>query len=293
MRIATTRCFIQQQSLFIRQLSDFPKYSPYVSKHEMNKIHKSKGGSITAITEIINEPDAQVTGIKKFLGRVYGCTGLSIAATLGIAQGMSYYGTALEYPIHCFGGGIVMAFGGLAGIMFSKYRVLQDDQGLRSENQPARLLSYGALVTGMSLTLSPMVEMCNEMSPTILPIATGLSLFTMAGASLFAYTRPTDSLLVWKAPLMGGLFGLVGVSFSALIGGWIFGFDNAIIPLLHNVDLYGGIVLFTGLTAYDTHVAIDMYKRKDPDHLGISVDMYLDFMNLLIRIMEVVAKSKQ
>lgn len=257
----------------------------------MNKMHKSEE-PISAIAEISNESNTQVVGIKRFLGRIYGCTGLSIAATLGLAQGLSYYGIPIENPTLCLGG-ILLGFGGIAGTMFTKYKIVQDDDGLRSENQPARLISFGAFVTGMSLTLSPMVEMCNDVSPTILPIATGLSLFTMAGASAFAYMRPADSLLAWKAPLMGGLIGLIGVSCSALVGGWIFGFNSATIQLLHSVDLYGGIILFTGLTAYDTHVAIDMYKRKDPDHIGISMDLYLDFMNLLVRIMEIVTKSKK
>ncbi len=65
------------------------------------------------------------------------------------------------------------------------------------------------------------------------------------------------------------------------------------IQLLHNVDLYGGIALFTGFTAYDTHRAIDLYKRNDPDHLGVATDMYLNFMNLLIRIMEIYLKMQR
>ncbi len=286
----------------VRSLTTFPKYSEYVTKSEMNKRHKMTVEPVTMVSDRIVEEEefysvhrtvSTFTGMHKFLGRVYGTTGLSIAATLGLAQGLSHFGFALEHPIECLGLGIVASFGGLAGIMYKKYRVIQDSDEIRSENSSARLLSYGAFVAGMSLTLSPMVQICNDFSPTILPIATGLSLFTMAGASLVAYSRPADSLLVYKAPLMGALTGLVGVSVSALVGGWIFGYNNLMIQLLHNVDLYGGIILFTGFTAYDTHRAIDMYKRNDPDHLGVSTDMYLNFMNLLIRIMEITAKTQQ
>jgi len=268
----------------------------------MNKRHQQPIVPVTEVTDRIVETEefysvhrtvSTYTGIQKFLGRVYGTTGLSIAATLGLAQGLSHFGVALAHPIECFGAGVVMSFGGLAGIMYKKYRVIQDSDGIRSENSSARLLSYGAFVTGMSLTLSPMVQICNEFSPTILPIATGLSIFTMVGASMFAYSRPADSLLIYKAPLMGALTGLVGVSLSALVGGWIFGYHNITIQLLHNIDLYGGILLFSGFTAYDTHRAIDMYKRNDPDHLGVATDMYLNFMNLLIRIMEIYSKVQR
>jgi len=59
------------------------------------------------------------------------------------------------------------------------------------------------------------------------------------------------------------------------------------------VDIYGGILLFTGLTVYDSYQARLAYVRGEPDHLGVSVDIYLDLMNLLIRIMEAMAKAKK
>ena len=234
----------------------------------------------------------QDTGMQRFLGRVYGTTGVSIAATLAGAQLLSYSDLALAFGPNLFGG-MALVFGGIGGMMLTKYRVVSDKDGLRAENIPARIASYSALVAGMTLTASPMVGICNEIDPMIMPIATGASLFTMGGASLYAYMKPTDSLLTWKAPLMGGLFGLVGVSLSALVGGMIFGHQQLAVQLLHNVDLYGGVGLFSALTAYDTHRAIQVYKDKDPDHLGVATDFYLDFVNLWIRFMEIVAKSRR
>lgn len=299
------RLTILRGTNFCRSFSTIPKYSEYVTKNQMKELHKSPINSVQSITKtddrIIEKEEfysvhrsvSKYLGIQRFLGKVYATTGFSIAATLGIAQGLSYSGMALQYPIQSFGMGAVLCFSGLAGVMYSKYRIVTDADGIRSENTMSRIFSYGAFVSGMSLTIAPMVEICNSYSPTILPIATGLSISTMIGASIFAYSRPIDSLLVYKAPLMGALTGLVGVSLSALVGSWAFGYNNIAIQLLHNVDLYGGIMLFSALTAYDTHVAIDMYKRNDPDHLGVATDMYLNFMNILIRIMEVMAKIQQ
>lgn len=290
---------------FYRSFSTFPTYSEYVTKNQMRKMHKSPINLVQSVTKTddrivekeefysVHKSVSTYSGVERFLGKVYATTGLSIAATLGIAQSLSYSGMAVQYTIQSFGMGAVLCFSGLAGVMYSKYRIVADVDGIRSENTTNRILSYGAFVSGMSLTMAPMVEICNLYSPTILPIATGLSISTMIGASLFAYSRPNDSLLIYKAPLMGALTGLFGVSLSALVGSWIFGYNNIAIQILHNVDLYGGIMLFSALTAYDTHKAIDMYKRNDPDHLGVATDMYLNFMNILIRVMEVMIKIQQ
>ena len=109
---------------------------------------------------------------------------------------------------------------------------------------------------------------------------------------MYARLRPKGSLLSLEAPLMAGLIGLVSIGLVGLASHIIFG-PNIFSLALHSIDTYGGILLFTGLTAYNTHKSIDMYEKGDPDHLGCAVQFYLDFMNILIRIMEAMAKAKQ
>ena len=91
---------------------------------------------------------------------------------------------------------------------------------------------------------------------------------------------------------MGGLVGLVGMGLVGLGSQLIFG-PTMFSMALHSIDTYAGIVLFTAMSAYDTHKSIEMYENKDPDHLGCAINLYLDFINLLIRIMEVMAKIKK
>jgi FtsH-binding integral membrane protein len=59
------------------------------------------------------------------------------------------------------------------------------------------------------------------------------------------------------------------------------------------VDTYGGILLFTAMNAYDTQLAMARYRDGDADHLGCATDLFLNFMNLLIRIMEALAKAQE
>ena len=86
--------------------------------------------------------------------------------------------------------------------------------------------------------------------------------------------------------------GFIGVGISAIIVGPFLGWNHAF-ELLHNVDIYGGIILFTGMTAYDTQMGIAQYKKGDADHLSLATNLYLDFVNLFVRIMQAYEKSKK
>src|SRR5204862_7335952 len=112
------------------------------------------------------------------------------------------------------------------------------------------------------------------------------------GASIYAYMKPADSLLYLKAPLMGALTGFVGMGLLSIGSMLIFG-PNAFSDMWYSFDTYAGIVLFTGFTAFDTQNAIQKYKENNPDHLGCAVELYLNFVNLLIRFMEILMKAKQ
>lgn len=137
--------------------------------------------------------------------------------------------------------------------------------------------------------ISPFVAQINAISPTIFSSATLMSGLVFGGSIIAAKYCQKGSLLVWQAPLMGGLVGLIGIGLVSIGTQLVIG-PNIFSSALHSIDTYGGLVLFMGITAYDTHKAIDRYENKDPDHLGCSVELYLDFVNILIRIMEIMAK---
>jgi len=242
------------------------------------------------------------SGLSRFIRTTYKFTGAGIGGTLVMSQMLSMVHSP-EMFLPMFGTGIVMSLGGIFGMSYSKYtihneRVLDKNNSKKisehwySKNSPGRLASYGALVAGMSMTLAPMVSIVNDISSTILPSSALITGFVFGGSILYAKLRPKGSLLAWEAPLMGGLMSLVGVSLVGLGSHLLFG-PTMFSAALHSIDTYGGILLFTGMSAYDTHKSIEMYEKRNPDHLGCSVNLYLDFMNLLIRIMEVMAKAQK
>ena len=74
-------------------------------------------------------------------------------------------------------------------------------------------------------------------------------------------------------PLGGGLLVLM----AAGIGAMFVPVTSAWYPLLHDVYMYGGLVLFTAYVAYDTQKMLDEYALGEDDHLKHAVDLFIDF----------------
>ena len=135
-----------------------------------------------------------------------------------------------------------------------------------------------------------MIPVCSIYPDAILPaFITSCSVFS--GSSWYAMTRKEGELEQYKSVLAGGLSGLLGVSLLGLGSDLLFGY-NWFGNMTNMLSLYGGIPLFTGFIAYDTHKAIEMYKSGVPDHLGCSTAIYLDFIGLFIRFIRIIGEIK-
>ena len=56
-------------------------------------------------------------------------------------------------------------------------------------------------------------------------------------------------------------------------------------PILHSINLYGGLALFTAYIAYDTQNMIDEYQMGIDDHLKHATDLFIDFKAVFTRIL--------
>lgn len=65
------------------------------------------------------------------------------------------------------------------------------------------------------------------------------------------------------------------------------------LPTVHAFCRYGGVVVFACMTAYDTVVAQQMYANKQPDEVGVSASLVLDFANLFVRFMKILSESQR
>ena len=139
-------------------------------------------------------------------------------------------------------------------------------------------LGYSAL-TGLTFSSIFMVY----------PIATVGSAFMVTGGvfgamSLYGYTTKSD-LTSWGSFLF---MGLIGIVLASLVNIWLAS------PAVQWVVTYAGVLIFTGLTAYDTQKikAMNILGNEGTDEdtkeaiIG-ALTLYLDFINLFLMILRI------
>ena len=100
----------------------------------------------------------------------------------------------------------------------------------------------------------------------------------MTGLSMLA--KP-GSMLRLGVPLGAGMLMLMACG----IGGMFVPVTSAWYPLLHNIQLYGGLGIFTLYIAYDTQKMIDEYQMGEDDHIKHATDLFLDFKIVFSRVL--------
>ena len=111
---------------------------------------------------------------------------------------------------------------------------------------------------------------------------------TFAGMSLYGYTTKKD-LSGWGSFLFMGLIGIIIASIVNI-------FLKS--PMLYYVISWIGVLVFVGLTAYDTQRIKEMYYASDhPEISGKkaimgALKLYLDFINLFIMLLHLFGQRR-
>lgn len=101
----------------------------------------------------------------------------------------------------------------------------------------------------------------------------------VGGLSLIASKAKPGSLQQYEGALGLGLGGLVAVG----MGNMIFP-----MPILHNIMLYGGLAVFSGLTMTDTQkIMMNAQNSCMYDPVNESLAIYLDTLNIFIRTVQI------
>ncbi len=106
--------------------------------------------------------------------------------------------------------------------------------------------------------------------------------------SLWGYTTKRD-LTGWGSFLIMGLFGLIIASVVNLFMGW---------ETMNFVISVAGVLIFAGLTAYDTQKIKEMYYADDGSEIAGkkavmgALALYLDFINLFLMLLRLLGNRE-
>ncbi|KAK9872318.1 hypothetical protein WA026_017126 [Henosepilachna vigintioctopunctata] len=117
----------------------------------------------------------------------------------------------------------------------------------------------------------------------------------VGGLSAVAVCAPSDKFLYMGAPLAMGL----GVVFVSSIGTMFLSPASALGAGLYSISLYGGLILFSGFLLYDTQRIVaqaeryttspDLYGVRPYDPINACLSIYMDTLNIFIRIATILA----
>eukprot|EP00475_Leptophrys_vorax_P016244 TRINITY_DN226_c0_g1_i2.p1 TRINITY_DN226_c0_g1~~TRINITY_DN226_c0_g1_i2.p1 ORF type:complete len:190 (-),score=39.84 TRINITY_DN226_c0_g1_i2:42-611(-) len=128
------------------------------------------------------------------------------------------------------------------------------------------------------------------------PILVRAGLYTLGivfSLSAVAINARSDAFLYMGGPLFIGLNAVVVASVASIA----LPASGAAFSIAHSISLYGGLGVFSLYMLQDTQQALENGRKlalsgKTPDYINESLGIYLNIMNIFIRMVEIVASSQ-
>jgi len=231
--------------------------------------------------------------LNAFMTKIYKTTGLSISASLGVSYMLANSILVYSHPFMVLFGGLAASLGGIIAFnriapIIRREKIIGGQLIEKWENPMSRKMAFASIIAGSGAMLSPFLGSLLVMNPGIIPMAIGLTTLIMGGSSLYAVKKPLGEFKTWEATLTGGIIGLVGMNLLSIASSLIFG-PNIFSYACSRVDLYIGLGLFTAFQAFDTQQAVNEFRKGHYDHLSHVIQFFLNFKNLLIRILSLLS----
>jgi len=204
--------------------------------------------------------------VRAHLSKVYGTMmgGMAFAA-IGAFLGAS--APALAFPAS------LAALGGIIGLYFV---------------DPAKTTTRQNIFLGISgllgMGIAPLVA---ASAPGVVFAAALGTSGIFAGFTIAALKAKRKAMLMLGGPLIGGLFFIVGCSLAGILLPMMGVTSPAVLGALYNINLYGGLALFSLFIAYDTQKMIEDFKDGQTDHVAPALGMFLNLLNIFIRLLTI------
>lgn len=195
---------------------------------------------------------------------------INVGTTVGAA---CLVGTLLP-PI----GGVAAAFAGIAALGFEIAALCSRS----TRKQMGYSIAFSSLM-GVGLT-----QLAQKVGMAVMGTAAVYTGALSGALVLTALACPSESLVSWRGPLVGALFGLLICSLATALmpASW------GIVAALSLGQTIFGLGLFSAFTAYDVAMVAKDAERPDfnPVHRGLGI--YLDVLNLFHYIVDLLAKNQ-
>ncbi len=231
-------------------------------------------------TEIVTARMSQAAidaGLRQFVISVYNymASGLALTGIVAYAAAETgLYASLIDTPTLFWG----VTLAPLALVLLLSFRIEKMSLGTAK----TAFWAYAALV-GLSLSGIFFVYTGTSIARTFFITAA-----TFLAMSLFGYTTRAD--LARTASFL--LMGLVGIIIASIVN--VF-FASSIVQLAISVI---GVIVFVGLTAYDTQRIKEIYLNSDSPAIAGkkaimgALALYLDFLNLFILLMQLTGNRR-
>jgi FtsH-binding integral membrane protein len=216
-------------------------------------------------------------GLRRYMLQVYNF----MAAGLGVTGLVAYAAVATGFYQQIAGTPLIwlVMLAPLGAVVFLSFRI----EHLSIGAAQATFWAYAAL---MGLSLAGIFLL---FTGTSIARAFFITAGTFAAMSLYGYTTRRD-LSQFGSFLFMGLIGIVLASLvNIFIGSSALQFAISVI----------GVIVFTGLTAWDTQRIKEVYLESDPDDvltkkaLMGALSLYLDFINLFVMLLQLVGQRRE
>jgi FtsH-binding integral membrane protein len=231
-------------------------------------------------TEIVTARMSQAAidaGLRQFMISVYNYMASGLALTGIVAYGAAetgLYASLIETPMLFWG----VTLAPLALVLLLSFRIEKMSLGAAKTT----FWAYAALV-GLSLSGIFFVYTGTSIARTFFITAA-----TFLAMSLFGYTTRAD--LARTASFL--MMGLVGIIIASIVNIFL---ASSTVQLAISVV---GVIVFVGLTAYDTQRIKEIYLTSDSPAIAGkkaimgALALYLDFLNLFILLMQLTGNRR-
>lgn len=219
------------------------------------------------------------------MGRVYRyLTATSLAAALGMAFFLAgIFGQVSQFNLTVFRIIILQSLFIPFLIFFvSFFGLLFTPPTPDNEQRRVALLMGSAFSNGA--IAGPLAEYSLQLNPNILLSAVVSAVVVFGSFSMTALTSPRRSYL-----FLGGLLG------SAMMGLFFLSLFNSFFgsQLLNSAGIYGGLLIFSGFTMYDTQLIVERAERGERDAVSHTLMLFQDLMGLFVRILVILTRREE